>query len=199
MGFEIEPKGQGLGALGCPGTAASCQAPIIGRLWRPLSPFPPLGPSQEDGERYTLRILTLVSLKGFLMDGLVLEGLSCRGRNDGCADLQSGGWTASGCLFPFAVCACSAAQSRLALCDPMDYSPPGSCVHGILQASRLEQVAISSSRGPSRPKDQNCLLCLLHWQMDSLPLYHCGPREAPVSSSAVVIMHRHENCSPVPG
>ena len=127
-----------MGALGCPGTAASCQAPIIGRLWRPLSPFPPLGPSQEDGERYTLRILTLVSLKGFLMDGLVLEGLSCRGRNDGCADLQSGGWSASGCLFPFAVCACSAAQSRLALCDPMDYSPPGSCVHGILQASRLD-------------------------------------------------------------
>ena len=67
------------------------------------------------------------------------------------------------------------------------------------QADWMEQVAISSSRGPSRPKDQNCLLCLLHWQMDSLPLYHCGPREAPVSSSAVVIMHRHENCSPVPG
>ena len=33
------------------------------------------------------------------------------------------------------------------LCDPMDYSPPGSSVHGILQARILEWVAQSSSRG----------------------------------------------------
>ena len=33
---------------------------------------------------------------------------------------------------------CWAAQSRLTLCDPMDYSPPGSSVHGILQARILE-------------------------------------------------------------
>ena len=32
-------------------------------------------------------------------------------------------------------------------CDPMDYSPPGSSAHGILQAGILEQVAMSSSRG----------------------------------------------------
>ena len=31
-------------------------------------------------------------------------------------------------------------------CDPMDYSPPGSSNHGILQARILEWVAISSSR-----------------------------------------------------
>ena len=36
----------------------------------------------------------------------------------------------------------------------MDYSPPGSSVHGILQARILEWVAISSSRGSSPPKDQ---------------------------------------------
>ena len=40
------------------------------------------------------------------------------------------------------------------LCDPMDYSPPGSSVHGILQARMLEWVAISFSRACSRPKDQ---------------------------------------------
>ena len=40
------------------------------------------------------------------------------------------------------------------LCDPVDYSPPGSSVHGILQARILEWVAISFSRGSSRPKDQ---------------------------------------------
>ena len=33
------------------------------------------------------------------------------------------------------------------LCDPMDCSPPGSSVHGILQVGILDWVAISSSRG----------------------------------------------------
>jgi len=35
------------------------------------------------------------------------------------------------------------------LCDPMDSSPPGSSVHGILQARILEWVAISFSRASS--------------------------------------------------
>ena len=41
------------------------------------------------------------------------------------------------------------AKSRPTLCDPMDCSPPGSSVHGILQARIREWVAISSSRGSS--------------------------------------------------
>ena len=41
------------------------------------------------------------------------------------------------------------AQSCPALCDPMDCSPPGSSVHGILQAEILEWIAISFSRGSS--------------------------------------------------
>ena len=45
------------------------------------------------------------------------------------------------------VCVC--VQSYLTLCDPMDYSLPGSSVHGILQVRILEWVAISSSRGSS--------------------------------------------------
>ena len=49
---------------------------------------------------------------------------------------------------------CVHALSRVWLCDPVDYSPPGSSVHGILQARVLEWVAISSSRGSSPPKDQ---------------------------------------------
>ena len=36
-------------------------------------------------------------------------------------------------------------QSCPTLCDPIDGSPPGSSVHGILQARTLEWVAISSS------------------------------------------------------
>ena len=39
------------------------------------------------------------------------------------------------------------AQSCLTLFDPMDCSPPGSSVHGILQARILEWVAISFPRG----------------------------------------------------
>ena len=49
-------------------------------------------------------------------------------------------------------------QSCPTLCDPMDCSQPGSSVHGILQARTLEWVAISCSRGSSRPRDRTCLL-----------------------------------------
>ena len=40
-------------------------------------------------------------------------------------------------------------QSCRALCDPMDYSPPGSSVLWISQARRLEWVVILYSRGSS--------------------------------------------------
>ena len=46
------------------------------------------------------------------------------------------------------------AQSCPTLCDPMDCSLPGSSVHRIFQARVLEWVAISFSRGSSRPGDQ---------------------------------------------
>jgi len=39
------------------------------------------------------------------------------------------------------------------LCDPMDCSPPGSPVHGILQARMLEWDAMPSSRGSFRTRD----------------------------------------------
>ena len=53
----------------------------------------------------------------------------------------------------------------------MDCNPPGSSIHGILQARILERVAISVSKGSSWPRDLNLrLLCLLHWQVGSLPL-----------------------------
>ena len=45
-------------------------------------------------------------------------------------------------------------------CDPMLYSPPGSSVHGILQARTLEWVAITSSRGPSQPRDLTHVSCI---------------------------------------
>ena len=45
-------------------------------------------------------------------------------------------------------------QSCPTLCDPTDRSLPGSSIHGIFQARILEWVAISFSRGSSRPRDQ---------------------------------------------
>ena len=70
------------------------------------------------------------------------------------------------------------AQLCLTLCNLMDYSLPGSSVHGIFQARILEWVAISSSRGTSQCRNQiqasqglnQSLWHLLHWQADSLPL-----------------------------
>ena len=44
-------------------------------------------------------------------------------------------------------------QSCPALCDPMDCSPSGSSVHGILQARILEGVAVPFSRRSSQPRD----------------------------------------------
>ena len=51
----------------------------------------------------------------------------------------------------------SSLQSGPTLCDPMDYSPPVSSVHGILQARILEWVAMPSFRGSSQPRDQTCI------------------------------------------
>ena len=50
--------------------------------------------------------------------------------------------------------------SCLTLCDPMDCSPPGSSVHGILQARILEWVARSSFRGSSQSRNQTCVSCI---------------------------------------
>ena len=41
------------------------------------------------------------------------------------------------------------------LCNPMHYSPPGSSVHGILQARILNWAAMPSSMGSSQPGDRN--------------------------------------------
>ena len=58
------------------------------------------------------------------------------------------------------VCVCWVAQLCLTLCDPMDCSPPGSSVHGIVQAKILEWVAIPSSRGSSQPRNQTQVSCI---------------------------------------
>ena len=54
----------------------------------------------------------------------------------------------------------SVAQSFPTLFDPMDYSPPGSSVHGILQARMLEWVAIPISSSSSQPRDRTLVSCI---------------------------------------
>ena len=73
-------------------------------------------------------------------------------------------------LILMCVCVCVCAEGRkekvfvvqlcLTLCDTMDYSAPGSSVHGILQARILEWVAMPFSRGSSRPRDQTQVSCI---------------------------------------
>ena len=68
------------------------------------------------------------------------------------------------------------AQLCLTLCDPMDCTPPGSSVHGIFFSGKNTRVGchfllqgIFLTQGPNLH-----LLCLLHWQANSLPLSQLG-------------------------
>ena len=82
-------------------------------------------------------------------------------------------------LFPtvfFVVCAWSVTKLCPTLCEPVDWSLPGSSVYGISQARILEWVAISSSRGSSQPRNQtriSCVSCI-----GRRILYHWSTREA---------------------
>ena len=51
-------------------------------------------------------------------------------------------------------------QSCPTLCDPMDCGPPGSSVHGILQARIQGWVAVPFSRGSSQPRDGIQISCI---------------------------------------
>ena len=62
------------------------------------------------------------------------------------------------CVLPSSVqCSAKSLQSCPTLCNPMDCSPQGSSVHGILQARILEGVAVPSSRGSSQHRDLTCV------------------------------------------
>ena len=68
----------------------------------------------------------------------------------------SAGWPVAreGNTLPTQRSCCSVAQSCPTFCEPMYCSPPGSSIHGILQARILEWVAMPSSRRSSGPRDQ---------------------------------------------
>ena len=82
----------------------------------------------------------------------------------------------------------------------MDYSLPDSSVHGILQARILEWVAMPSSRGSSRPRDQthvSCVSCIAGWFFTAEPSglkgvkwgVHRKPTEDTVGRPLKVVLH----------
>ena len=56
-------------------------------------------------------------------------------------------------FFPLVESESEVAQSCPTVCNTVDWSPPGSSIHGILWARILEWVAISFFRGSSQPRD----------------------------------------------
>ena len=67
------------------------------------------------------------------------------------------------------------AQLCLTLWDPMDCSPPGFSVHGILPGKNTGTGCHFLLQGIFPTQGLNPrLLHLLHWQVDSLPLHHVG-------------------------
>ena len=67
-----------------------------------------------------------------------------------------------------------ATQSCPTLHNPMDCSPPGSSVHGILQARILEWIAILFSRGSSWPSSRTQVSCITGRFFIILYLVHSG-------------------------
>ena len=69
--------------------------------------------------------------------------------------------------------ACLVAQSCPTFCNPLDSSPPGSPVPEIFQATILEWVAFSFSKGIPLTQGLNLhLLCFLHCRQILYPLNH---------------------------
>ena len=69
-------------------------------------------------------------------------------------------------------------QSCLTLCNPIDCSPPGSSVHGILWTRILEWVAFPFSRVPTQGSNPGFLHC--RWI-----LYHLNHQGSPILTTRI--------------
>ena len=78
-------------------------------------------------------------------------------------------------LFPYIEIKNVKSLSRVRLCNSMDWSLPGSSVHGIFQARVLEWVAISFSRGSSWTRDRTQIPCVIGRRF-----YHLSLQGSPV-------------------
>ena len=79
-------------------------------------------------------------------------------------------------------------------CDPMDCSPPGSSVHGMDSPGKNIGVGCHSLLQRIFPNQESnpFLLCLLHWQVGSLPL------SSPGKANSIIFIHNYlsSSCSP---
>ena len=83
---------------------------------------------------------------------------------------------------------CRCAQLCPTLCNFTDCSPPGSSVHGVFQARIIEWAAIFFPWIFLTQESNPHLLCLLHWQADSLPLSH---QRRPFSKQMKILINMH--------
>ena len=101
-------------------------------------------------------------------------------------------------------------QSYVTLCNPVDCSPPGYLVHGILQARIMEWVAISFSWGSFQPRNCTHVSCigrqvLYHWCHLGSPWPHlgsaywvkarAGSRQCPSGAAATITLTRTTSSS----
>ena len=127
-----------------PGWFQDPQSPI----WIPRSRSPPAPPPQ--GSRISMMVRRCVLCLG----GGKRYNKKCEVRI-----MYIGAWSVQAAVTKYHRLAglCVRAKSlqfvRL-FADPLDCSPPGSSVHGILQARILEWDSMPSSRGSSQPRDQ---------------------------------------------
>ena len=84
--------------------------------------------------------------------------------------------------------------SCVQLCDLMDCSLPGFSVHGIFQAGILEWVAISFSRGSSRPRNRTHISCIAGQIL--YQLIHLGSSQ--VMSREFLLCAYHQGLLPRP-
>ena len=111
-------------------------------------------------------------------------------------------------LIPVRTAAAKSFQSCLTLCDPIDGSPPGSPVPGILQARTLEWVAISFSNAwkwKVKVKSLSCVrLLATPWTAAHQPLPSMGfsrqeywngvPSPSPPVRTAIIKKYKNNKC-----
>ena len=88
------------------------------------------------------------------------------------------------------MCVCMHAQllSRVHLCYLMDYSLLGSSVRKIFQARVLEWHFLPQGIFPTQGSN-TCLLSLLHWQVNSLPLGYLGSPSKEITQKSKRFRH----------
>ena len=96
-----------------------------------------------------------------------------------------------------AAAAATSLQLCPTLCDPIDGSPPGSPIPGILQARTLEWVVISFPKGSSQARDRTHVSAL---QADTLPPKPPGKPPIKVAAAAAKLLQSCPTlCNPIDG